>query len=424
MLTRISPWTAILTLSLVAACKADDPITTDSADDSTGQPITTTTNTPTTGETAETGATGETGETGAPPMDCSAIMLPVIDESACGPLATDYQPRDNPDGDMWEACAGDMYPYVQVNPGTPGSAARIEAYIEMAKLLWDNPDEPTPEDFTAARDQYVIPEGLESRLNRREDLHVEGIPMDEWDPQVDGDKQCTVQALADKYPARCVGPITLKPIIEAAFAAGQSGEGDPRIHAAEIRAAIDWFLWLSVYKEAETCGSENPGDCDSCWAYYTGLEPMDSGKAFSRDVLDQSQNTHERIWDGIRAVRCWRDLYNEGGTYPLFADLDTAARDEFEVGWEQLDQALHRGVALVVRGHAEDYFNALCGTGDAYQPAAWTYLQIIGPALQREAEARDAGQAATLAALWANSEPTAQDIADGIAAIDAIFACP
>lgn len=419
MTTRFSPWTAILTLSLVLACKADDPITTDSADDSTGQSPTTSDN-----PTGETGASDETSDT-PPVMDCSGLVIAAIDESSCGPLASDYQPRDNESAnDMWPQCKADKLPYEQVNPGTPGSAARIEAYLEMAKLLWDNPNEPTPEDFTAARDQYVIPEGLESRLNRREDLHVDGIPMEEWDPQVDGDKQCTVQALADKYPERCVGPITLKPIVEAAFAAGQSGEGDPRIHAAEIRAAIDWFLWLSVYKEAETCGSEDPGDCDSCWAYYTGLEPMNSGKAFSRGVLDQSQNTHERIWDGIRAVRCWRDLYQDMGEYPLFPALDADAIAQFELGWEQLDQALHRGVALVVRGHTEEYFNALCGTGDAYQPAAWTYLQIIGPALQREADARDAGKAATLAALWANPAPTAEEVAEGIAAIDAIFACP
>lgn len=412
MKTQLFRWTATLSLSLplLTACKADDPGDTEAAT-----------------ESAETGGTEPTTAPTStqPVMDCSAIMIAAIDESSCAPLASDYQPRDNNSAnDMWPACVADTLPYTQVNAGTPGSAARIDAYVAMAALLWDNPAEPTPADFTAARDQYVIPEGLESRLNRREDLHVDGIPMDEWDPQVDGDKQCTVEALADKYPDRCIGPKTLKPIVEAAFAAGQDGKGDPRVHAAEIRAAIDWFLWLSVYKEAETCGSEDPGDCDSCWAYYTGLETIDSGKGFSRDVLDQSKETHERIWDGIRAVRCWRDLNQDNGEYPLFPALDEDSIAQFERGWEQLDQALHRGIALVVRGHAEEYFNTLCGTGSAYQPAAWTYLKTIGPALQNEAEARDPAKAAVLAALWANPEPSAQDVADGIAAIDAVFACP
>lgn len=401
-----------LTVPLLAGCPADNPGDTN--------------DTEATGDTSGTEPTSGTPTSTQPAMDCSMIMIatPEASELACQPLATDYKPRTDPDNDGWAACVGDEYPYVQVDVGTPGTAARIDAYVEMAKLLWDNPDELTPEDFTAARDQYVIPEGLESRLNRREDLHYPAIPEAEWDPQVDGDKQCTVAALAEKYPERCVGPQKLKPIIEAAFAAGQAGEGDARVHAAEIRAALDWFLWLSVHKEAETCGSAKAADCDSCWAYYTGLEPIESGKAFSRDVLDQSKETHERIWDGIRAVRCWRDLYSEGGTYPLFPDLDQAAIDQFNLGWEQLDQALHRGIALVVRGHAEAYLDALCGTGSAYQPAAWAYLTLLGPALQAEAEERDPTNAAVLEALWKTSEPTAQEVADGITAIDAIFPCP
>ncbi len=426
---------ALLTLATLTACSDDPKVTTglpaadptaatfDPSDsDSDDAPTNPTTTGPSTGEpTTDPG----TGETGPPDMACAGIAVPAIDESACGPLASDYQPRDaSSANDAWPACVTDTTPYPQVNGGTPGSAARIDAYVAMAALLWANPGEPTPADFTAARDQYVIPEGLESRLVRREDLHVPGIPMDEWDDQVDGDKQCTVQALADKYPDRCVGPFTLKPIADAAFVAGQSGDGDPRVHAAELHAALDWFLWLSIYTEAETCGSEDPGDCDSCWAYYTGLEPMSSGKAFSRDVLDVSQNTHERIWDGIRAVRCWRDLYSENGEYPLFPALDADAHAQFDLGWEQLDQALHRGIALVVRAHTTEYLDTLCGAADVHLPAAWAYLQILGPALQHEADARDPATAATLADLWSADEPSPQQLADGITAIDAIFSCP
>ena len=69
MTTRFSPWTAILTLSLVLACKADDPITTDSADDSTGQSPTTSDN-----PTGETGASDETSDT-PPVMDCSGLVI-------------------------------------------------------------------------------------------------------------------------------------------------------------------------------------------------------------------------------------------------------------------------------------------------------------------------------------------------------------
>lgn len=411
-MTRRNPWTLTLLLLPLLACKADDPSETDSnggtetAGGTTGD---TSGNTPTTGE----------------PMDCSTIQIPAIDESSCQPLATDFQPRTNAGGDMWPTCIGDMVNYQQVEAKTPGSAARIDAYEAMAKLLWNNTNEPTAADFTAARDQYVIAEGLESRLNRREDLHFPPVPEAEWDPQVDGDKQCTVAALSAKYPERCVGPNTMKPIIDQAFADGQAGTGDPRTNAAKIHAALEWFLYLSVYKETNTCATEKPADCDSAWAYYTGLEPIASGKGFSADVLADSQNAHERIWDGLLALRCWRDLAQDDmGGYPLLETTEPLLQDLFAVGWEQVDQALHRGYAVVVRQHAEAYLQSLCGTGDAYQPAAWAYLQISLKALVREASERDAAQGKILADVAASDSPTAQDIADAIAAIDATIPCP
>lgn len=402
-------WTATLTLSLplLVACKADDPGESD------------------TDPTGETGMTDpSTPTTTQPVMECTDIAIAPIDESSCAPLGSDYQPRDAMSAnDMWPTCIADSGEYTQIEAGTPGSVARVDAYEMMAALLWNNADEPTPEDFTAARDQFVIAEGLESRLNRREDLHYPPIPEAEWDPMVDSDKQCTVSALADKYPDRCVGPKHMKPVLDEAFAAGQAGEGDPRVHAARIHATLDWFLNLSVYKEAETCGSGKAADCDSCWAYYSGVGGLDDPKGISAGINAASPETHARIYDGILAVRCWRDLYKDPD-YPLFPDLDGAAIDQFELGWEQLDQALHRGGALLVRSHAVSYFESLCGTGDTSQAAEWAYLTVLGPTLQLEAEARDAGKAATLAALWANPAPTAQDVADGVAAIDAIFACP
>ncbi|HEY0139170.1 MAG TPA: hypothetical protein VGB85_34015, partial [Nannocystis sp.] len=227
MNTRVHRYTlSLLLIPLLGGCKAEDPEDTED-----------TANT----ETAS-GTTDEpTGEpTTGTPLECSGLEVPAIDESSCKPLATDYQPRVNGSADdSWPACAGDTLPYQQVEAKTPGSAARIDAYVEMAAALWDNA-EPTAEDFTQARDQYLIPEGLASRVVRREDDHYPEIPMAEWDPQVDGDKQCTVAALAAKYTDRCVGPNHMQPIIDAAFAAGQKGEGDLRVHAAKIHATLDW----------------------------------------------------------------------------------------------------------------------------------------------------------------------------------------
>jgi hypothetical protein len=239
---------------------------------------------------------------------------------------------------------------------------------------------------------------------------------------VDADKQCTVEALAAAYPLRCVGPATMKPLIEEAFAAGQSGEGDARVHAAKIHAALDWFLWLSVYKEAETCGSAKAADCDSAWAYYTGGEAIDAPIGMGAEVNALSANAHERIHDGILATRCWRDIAQDMGNYPLLDELPADQQDLFEQGWEQLDQGLHRGYAVIVRDHMQQYIDAACSSAETN--VLWAFLQVAGPVLDREAEERDAAAAADLTGLWSAESPAPEDVAKGIAALDAIFPCP
>lgn len=424
-------------LLALAACKADDPGTTDSpttdepstgttdsstGTDSTGGDPTTeapTTGTPTTGTTEPTGTTDEPGtSTGGA---CEGIDIPGIDEASCEPLATDYQPRTNNSADdEWPACVSDMGPYTLVdNP--PSTIARIVAYENIADLLWRKAD-PTADDFTAARNEYVLPEGLESRLVRREDLHYPPIPEAEWDPQVDADKQCTVPALATAYPDRCVGPAKMLPVVDEAFAAGQAGEGDANIHAARIHGGLLWFLYLSVYKEANTCATVAPKDCDSAWAYYTGGEAIDAGIGMSAEVKALSGNTHERIHDGIMATRCWRDIAQDMGMYPLLDTLPNDQKDLFEQGWEQLDESLHRGYALLVRDHMQKYVDAACSSSDT--AAQWAFLQVAGPVLDREAGVRDAANAQVLADLWAADGPSPEQVAAGITALDAIFPCP
>ena len=423
-------WTLPFSLLLIAsACKEGDPQVTDTdpGTGSTSSPGTTgdaTTDTPTTDTPTTDPTTDPTGETTGNPV-CDALQISPIDEGACEALASDYQPRVNMSkDDTWAACITDNGKYTQVDPGVPGSAARIVAYDEIAKLLWNDGVTPAKDDFTAARDQYIIPQGLESRVVRREDLHYPEIPMAEWDPQVESDKQCTVPGLPEKYPLRCVGPITMVPLIDDAFAAGQTGDGDPQIHAATIHATLDWFIYLSIYKEAETCLSVDPADCDSAWAYYTGAHTPDQGIGLSAQLRTHSDNTHQRIHDGLLAVRCWRDHEQMNGMYPLKPMIDKAGLDEFGLGWEQLDQALHRGFALLVRNQLVTYLEGTCGKNDAYLPAVWQYLKIAGPVLQREADERDAGNAKALADLWASDAPTVEELEAGLAALDTIFPCP
>ncbi|MFV8755377.1 hypothetical protein ACNOYE_32910 [Nannocystaceae bacterium ST9] len=365
-----------------------------------------------TDEVGDTGdETGETGDTSADPCDPAAGTL---DEAACMPAPGDYVPGADDD---YAACISDAGTYELV-ADPPGSIARIEAYEDIAELLW-LAGVPSAEDFTMARTAYEIDEGLGSRVDRREDLHYPEIPMAEWDPGLDPDKQCSNTDLAAAYPDRCVGPAQMRPILSQAFIDGMSGTGDPNVHAAKIKGTLLWFLYLSIYKEANTCFTVAAKDCDSAWAYYTGGAQADAAViGFAKFVAEYSDNTNTRINDALLAVRCVRDLYPED-MYPLLADLPQEGQDLFAQAWEQLDEALHRGLAIVVRQHAAAQDS--CGGAAT---ANWELVKIVGGALQREAGERDSAAASELEALYALSEPTAEDNARIVELIDQVFPCP
>ncbi len=363
-------------------------------------------------EIGDTGDTGdETGETGADPCDPAAGTL---DESACTVLATDYVPGADDD---YAACISDSGTYELV-ADPPGTIARIDAYEDIAALLW-LAGEPSPDDFIAARVAYEIDEGLASRVDRREDLHYPAIPEAEWDPGLDPDKQCSNTDLATAYPDRCVGPATMRPLLSQAFIDGIEGTGDPNLHAARIKGTLLWFLYLSIYKEANTCFTVAAKDCDSAWAYYTGGAQAEGAViGFAKFVAEYSGNTNTRIDDGLLALRCVRDLYPED-MYPLLGDLPQEGQDLFAQAWEQLDEALHRGLAIVVRQHALGQDSC----GDAAL-ANWELVKIVGGALQREAGERDASAASELDGLYALSDPSPDDSARIVELLDQVFPCP
>ncbi len=348
-------------------------------------------------------------DTDAGDMLCDQADVPCVDESACGPAASDYQPRTNASADdMWPACIADDGSYTLVETD-PSSIARVQAFETIADLLWRS-GTPSAEDFTTARVEYVTPEGLESRLVRREDLHYPEIPMEDWDDQVDPDKQCTVEANVIKHPDRCAGPAKIGPLINEAFVDGQDGVGDPDILAARIEAALLWFYYLSVYKEANNCELKKK-DCDSSWAYYTGGHQLDGGIGLSGYVSRLSENAHARIFDGVLAMRCYAE-YSE--------TMD--ATSWFDIGTEQLDQALHRGYAVVVRERmVQHLLNLRAGDG---ADISWAFLQVAGPVLDREAGERNNADASTLATFWTSAGTDEAAVADAIAALDRVFPCP
>lgn len=356
----------LVTLVALAACKADDP---PASPDGPPRPD---------------GAIADAGPD-APPVDANP---------SCEPLPTDYAPGAPGADDTWPACISDDATYHPFDASI-STIARVAAFEQIAALLFTGA--PSAQDFTDARVLYVQDQGLESRVVRREDEH--------YPPLSSG--LCSDPATAAANPDRCVGPARLTPLLQDAFALGEDAASTPldrRIAAARIEAGLLWFLYVSTFKEAITC-TNVPRDCDSSYAYYTGGEAQDGGLGLARYVRALDVATHDRVWDGILAVRCWRDLDN-----PTGVATDLAMRDRATA---QMDRAALRGLSLIVRDRAL-----------AVDQVRWEFLRVLGPVLDRDATLRDAALAADLRAEFAKTDWTTVDAAAIVAALDALYPCP
>ncbi|MEK7423184.1 MAG: hypothetical protein AAB131_05020, partial [Actinomycetota bacterium] len=307
---------------------------------------------------------------------------------ACAPLATDYQPRVNGSGDdAWPACISDDNAYHRFADSI-SSIARVAAFEAIRDLFTSGGL--TAQDFVDADFIYLQDQGLDSRVGRREDEHYPAAT------DVDGTAVACNSGLVDPadFPERCVGPARIQPLLLAAFAAGGAGEA-LRINAARIEAGLLWFLYVSIHKEATTC-TANTADCDSGYAYYTGGEAREAGLGLAHDLRVLDPTAHDRVWDGLLSVRCWRDLDQ------AIPAADLARRDQ-EI--RQLDVALLRGIAVLVSVRTVE----LMGASGEDRAALWASLQILGAVLGREASERDPTAAATLAAELARADPDAVD---------------
>jgi hypothetical protein len=328
---------------------------------------------------------------------CDAdVGIEDVSGPSCAPLSDDYTPRESGSAnDTWPACISDGNTYVKFDENI-SSLARVAAFEQIGVLLgFGGKKAPSPQDFLDARVLYSEEQGIESRVSRREDEHYPAAPM------LCRDMTPEEQA---KYPDRCVGPVKIRPILNAAFEAGIAGE-DVVENAARIEGALLWFFYVSIYKEA-TSSAQNALDVDSMWAKYTGGEPRESSFGLSRYVVPRSREAHDRIWDGLLAVRCWRDLDN-----PTGVAMDLAMQQRARA---QLDRALLRGMALITRQRA---LALPCAP-------AWETVKILATVLDREAEARDPAQAAALRAETQKTNADDVDKTKLVTALDALFPCP
>lgn len=330
---------------------------------------------------------------------CSPRPTFIEDAGTCVPLADDYLPRQGLSaGDSWPACVSDANGYSPINPSI-STVARVAAYEQIAELLWRDGGVPSPQAFVDARVLYAQDQGLDSRVQRREDVHYPAAPM-----------ACSTAGIPEQHPDRCVGPAKLLPLLNDAFARGAQGEA-PRVHAARIEAALHWFLYVSALSEVMSC-TTRAQDCDSCWAYYTGGTPRDAPLGLAKEVAALGPETHQRAYDATLAVRCWRNLDNETGVA-----TDTALRDR---AFAQLDRALVRGVALALRQRVTELG---CSTGEVLD-ARWAYVQVLAPLLDRALRERDATRADVLRTELSKATPGEVNAAAVTASLDTAFPCP
>jgi hypothetical protein len=325
---------------------------------------------------------------------CQPRAAGEIPQSVCKPRADDYAPCTD---DGYAECVSDDGEYHRIEESI-STIGRVEAFEQIADLLFDPETDAASDAFLQARMIYQTDEGLDSRVVRRFDPHFE-VP--------DG-TDCTLPDVPAEYPDYCVGPARLQPTLLDAFNRGIM-EDAPREQAARIEAALLWFLYASTAKESLTC-TEVARDCDSAYAYYTGGEDARGGIGFARYVAEVDSYAHDRAWDGLLAVRCWRDL--DDAELATDEDLRERARAQY-------DSALIHGLAMVLRDRLE---KLAASTGEE-QRYYFAFVTTLGPALQREAELRSSDDAAALADELAEDDPADIDTAAAIEAIDALFDC-
>jgi hypothetical protein len=320
---------------------------------------------------------------------------PPPEPASCTARDGDYAPCTD---DGYARCVSDDGDYHRVED-VISTIARVGAFEEIAELLFDPTRDAGMQDFLDARALYQENEGLDSRVVRRFDPHFE-IPEG---------TDCTLPDTPAMYPDYCVGPAILQPLLLDAFNAGTTGE-PPRLQAGRIEGALLWFLYVSTYKESFTC-TTTAKDCDSAYAYYTGGESARGGLGLSRLVREVDPYAHDRAWDGVLAVRCWRDL----------DDAETASDFELrERARTQYDLAVIDGVAALV----DDRLERLSTADGAEREHYFGFIGVLGQALDHAARARDEDHADTLRAAVEADSPDAIDVDAARAAIAALFECP
>jgi hypothetical protein len=332
-------------------------------------------------------------------------MTSVPAQKSCTASATDYTPRDAASaGKRLPACVSDSGKYTPINPDVP-SNSRIAAVEAVLRLLKVGADEvPSASAFDDVRVLYTQPEGLDSRVSRREDIHFAEV-------EIAGIKrQCRdlTPAELQLYPDRCAGPVKVVPLINDALREGAAGNA-PRVQAARIEAAMVWFMWLSLYKESQGCYAD-PKQCDSTSSYWGGNQDVNAAPTgYGRYVKTLSEESYKRGWDAVLAIRCAYDYFVSSAPEP--ADFPTVR----EKAREQVDRVNNHALALILRARLG---KIQC------DPAAFAFVRTLAPVLNVVAKAKDPAKASELAAELSKAAATDVNVGNVDAILSELFGCP
>jgi len=329
---------------------------------------------------------------------------PRMCERAPGDYFPDVSMRDTT---AWPACISDEGVYRTLSSGPVGGVTRADQYRQIIALLFDPTRSPTSDDFLAARALYVNTAdpnaGIAIRIGRRADYHYESTAPAGTD--------CTAMGAAMTYPDFCVGPARLEPLINTAFTLGSTpGVADTRVPAALIEAGLLWFQYVSVLSEIRGC-TNSLSNCDSAWAYYTGGADARGGIGFGAYVEAADPLAHDRAWDAVLGMRCWRDLDT------AVPATDLARRD---AAWNQVDRATLAGLVSIVRARAA----RIAVTSGSERAAHWAFVRTLIAFLDRAARLVDAAAADVLVAQGMRMDAAMVDAPALLAALDAVYACP
>lgn len=303
--------------------------------------------------------------------------------NACMKQEKDYTQNPNTrDMTLWGvSCSADTSSnFSSVSSESPADVIAQMDALERIRTVLENASV-SKQRFIEAENEYKEPNGIQTALARVADYHDTQYPLGKADT-------CLIKPITNECASVCVGTTQIEPIIQEAFAQAKSGN-NLYVQAARLDAALLWFNYVSIYASMYL-GRENPQGIDSARAYYAGGQtPSGAGIGISKYfkqlkplTLSQGQTTDEKVWDGLRALRCWREKL--GDSTPVVNPIDDSENDtRWKAARDQTDRALLAGIAAIVQMRLTNLINE---KEAEVKSAHWAFVQTLGRFLLRAAE--------------------------------------